>query len=205
MKSGWMMLGALLVAAPLAAQAPPSPSEAIKKMTPEERALAQRKLNSAASMLYDIPLDSAKSGLRGLLMVMRDSLMVVQAEASRLQRASSPAVATSAARRLRAACGAASRVMIGAEPHIAGMKASAKAGAEALIAYQKAIVVTNAEMIKCDRSVALQLASPNPGLPQLRTSAVGAEAAAVNYDQAADGLLRVFDIPMRPKGVPGGL
>ena len=50
--------------------------------------------------------------------------------------------------------------MIGAEPHFAGMKASAKAGAEALIAYQKAIVVTNAEMIKCDRSVALQLASP---------------------------------------------
>ena len=87
MKAGWMMLGALLVTAPLAAQAPPSPSEAIKKMTPEERALAQRKLNSAASMLYDIPLDSAKSGLRGMLMVMRDSPMVGQGEASRLQRA----------------------------------------------------------------------------------------------------------------------
>ncbi|MBK7593783.1 MAG: hypothetical protein IPJ11_00725 [Gemmatimonadetes bacterium] len=203
MKAGWMMLGALLVAAPLAAQEPPS--EAMKRMTPEERALAQRKLNAAASMLYDIPLDSAKTGLRSLLMIMRDSLMVVQTEASRVQRASSPAVATSAARRLRVACGAASRVMIGAEPHIAGMKASAKAGAEALIAYQKALGVTYTEMTKCDRAVALQLASPTPGLAQLRTSAVGAEAAAVNYDQAADGLLRVFDIPMRPKGVPGGL
>jgi|CXWL01.1.fsa_nt_gi hypothetical protein len=205
MKSGWLIVGALLMAAPLAAQQTVPPGEAMKHMTPEERALAQRKLNSAASMLYDLPLDSAKAGLRGLLTVMRDSLMVVQTEASRLQRASSPAVAVSTARRLRTACASASRVMMGAEPHIAGMKASAKAGAEALIAYQKTITTTHLEMTKCDRGMALQLASPNPGLPQLRTAAAAAQTAAVNYDMAADGLLRVFDIPMRPKGVPGGL
>ena len=205
MKWGWMVLGVLLVAAPLTAQQTVSPAEALKKMTPEDRALAQKKLNSAASMLYDLPLDSAKTGLRGLLTVMRDSVMVVQTEAARLQRAPSPTVAVATARRLRAACASASRVMVGAEPHIVGMKASAKAGAEALIAYQKSIAVTHTEMTKCDRAVALQLASANPGLAQLRTTAAAAETAAANYDMAADGLLRVFDIPMRPKGVPGGL
>ncbi len=205
MKSGWLLMGALLVAAPLAAQQTMSPAEAVKKMTPEERALAQRKLNSAASMLYDIPLDSAKAGMRGLLTVMRDTLMVVQAEAALIQRASSPTVAVSAARRLRGACAAGARVMVGAEPHIAGMKASAKAGAEALIAFQKALMTTHTEMTKCDRAVALQLAAPVPGQTQLRTTAAAAETAAASYDMAADNLLRVFDIPMRPKGVPGGL
>lgn len=205
MKAGWLVLGALLVAAPLAAQQTVGAAEAVKNMTPEERAQAQKKLNSAASMFYDIPLDSAKAGLRGLLTVMRDSLLVVQTEASRLQRAPSPSVAVATARRLRVACAAAARVMVGAEPHIAGMKASAKAGAEALIAYQKAIATTNVEMTKCDRAVALQLASPVPGASQLRASAAAAETAAANYDLAADGLLRVFDIPMRPKGMTGGL
>jgi hypothetical protein len=200
-----MMMGALLVAAPLAAQQAGSPAEVVKKMTPEERAQAQKKLNSAASMLYDIPLDSAKAGMRGLLTIMRDTLMVVQSEASRVQRASSPTVAVATARRLRVACAAASRVMIGAEPHIAGMKASAKAGAEALIAFQKALGTTYTEMTKCDRAVALQLAAPVPGQSQLRTTAAAAETAAAGYDMAADNLLRVFDIPMRPKGVPGGL
>lgn len=205
MKSGWMVVTALLVAAPLAAQQPGSAAEAVKKMTPEERAQAQKRLNSAASMLYDVPLDSAKAGMRGLLTVMRDSLMVVQTEASWLQRASSPAVGAATARRLRAACASAARVMVGAEPHIAGMKASAKAGAEALIAFQKAIASTHSEMTKCERAVALQLAAPVPGLAQLKSTAAAAETAAANYDLAADGVLRVFDIPMRPKGVPGGL
>lgn len=206
MKGRWIMVcGALLLAAPLAAQEPLSPSEALKKMTPEERAYAQRKLNAAAAMMFNIPLDSAKAGLRSLLTVVRDTVLVVQTEASRLQRASSPAVAASTARRLRAACASATRMMIGTEPHIAGMQASAKPGEDALMAYLKAIAATKAEMTKCERAVATPAGGAAPSLSQLRLAAAAAEGAAARYDLAAEGLLRVFDIPMRPKGVPGGL
>lgn len=204
MKAGWMIVGALLVAAPLAAQQ--GAAEVVKKMTPEERALAQRKLTNQTSVLYDENLDPVKQELRTTMLTVRDTLMIVQTESSRLQRASSPTVATATARRLRLACQAASRSMVAAQPKVAGLRTSAKIGDDALAAYRSAMTTTAQSLQGCDKELQglLERSGPPP-MERLRAAAAAVEVASDRYEAAADGVLRTLEIPVRPKGVPGGL
>lgn len=196
---------ALLAAAPLAAQQGSTAAEIIKQMTPEERALAQRKLNQAAAVFYNTQLDSTKKSLRSVMMVMRDSMLAVEGDAARLQRSGSPAVTVATVRRLRGACAAAARTAVVTQAKIAPLRTSAELGDKVLADYRVTLTQTSKAMLECERSAATALAptSPTPA----RFQAVGelAVAAAVRYDAAADGVLRALDIPFRPRGVPGGL
>ncbi len=204
MKTRWIVALAVVMAAPLSAQKI-SPSEAVKQMTPEERALAQQRLNSASSVFFDVRLDSAKAELQVTMKTIRDTLLVAQAEAARLQRASSPAMAMASARRLRGACQAAARTIVAAQPKLSSLRTSAKIGDDALAVYRASLTSTSAGLVTCDKTLASQLAVPMPSLPRLRLSAASVEAAADKYDVAADGVLRTLEIPLRPRGVTGGL
>lgn len=196
---------ALLIAAPLAAQEGGTAAEILKQMTPEERARAQRKLNEAAAVFYNTPLDSTKKSLRGVMMVMRDSMLAVEGEATRLQRSGSPAVTIATARRLRGACAAAARTAVVTQAKIAPLRTSAQLGDKVLADYRTMLTETSKAMLACEQSAATALAPATPSPARLQAVGAPAVAAAVRYDAAADGLLRALDIPYRPRGVPGGL
>jgi len=196
---------ALLAAAPLAAQQGSTAAEIIKQMTPEERALAQRKLNQAANVFYNTPLDSAKKSLRSVMMVMRDSVLAVEGEAVRLQRSGSTAVTIATARRLRGACAATARTAVATQAKIAPLRTSAELGEKVLADYRISLTETSKAMLECERSTATALAPASPTVARLPATAESAVAAAVRYQAAADGLLRALDIPYRQRGVPGGL
>ncbi len=199
-----LMLLSLLAAAPLTAQQPGSAAEIVKQLTPEERAQAQRKLNAAAAVFYDGPLDSAKSNMRTFLTVMRDSVLAVEGEANRLQRAGSPAVLNATARRLREACRAATRTAAVTQRKVAPYRTSAATGDQALADYRTTLTATSKAMTDCDRSVGEALSGANAA-ERVRPHAAAAAAAAVRYDASADGVLRTLEIPLRPRGMPGGL
>lgn len=196
---------AMLAASPLAAQQGGTAAEIIKQMTPEERVLAQRKLNQAAAVFYNTPLDSTKKRLRSVMMVMRDSMLVVEGEAVRLQRSGSPAVTIATARRLRGACAATARTALITQARIAPLRTSAELGEKVLTGYRITLTETSKAMRACERSTATALAPASPSVPRLQAVAEPAVAAAVRYDAAADGLLRALEIPYRQRGVPGGL
>lgn len=202
---GRLCIVALLAAAPLAAQQGGSAAEIVKQMTPEERALAQRKLNQAAAVFYNTPLDSTKKSLRSVMMVMRDSMLAVEGEAVRLQRSGSPAVTVATVRRLRGACAAAARTAVFTQAKIAPLRTSAELGDKVLADYRVILTETSKAMRECERSAATALAPTSPSPARLRAVGELAVAAAARYDVAADGLLRALDIPFRPRGVPGGL
>ncbi|MDX2263222.1 MAG: hypothetical protein SFU84_16135 [Gemmatimonadales bacterium] len=202
---GRLSLVALLVAAPLTAQQGGTAAEIIKQMTPEERAMAQRKLNAAAAVFYNTQLDSAKRNLRAVMMVMRDSMLAVEGEAARLQRSSSPAVTIATVRRLRGACAAAARIAVITQAKIAPLRTSAELGDKVLADYRITLTETSKAMMACERNAATALAPASPSPTRLQAIAEPTVAAALRYDAAADGLLRALDIPYRQRGVPGGL
>jgi hypothetical protein len=204
MTSRLLLLG-LLAAAPLAAQQTGSAAEVVKQMTPEERSQAQRKLNAAAAVFYDGPLDSAKTNMRSFLKVMRDSMLLVEGEAMRLQRASSPAVRTATARRLRNACLAAARTVTVTQVKVAPYRTSAELGDKVLADYRLTLSETGKAMTECDRSLGAALTSGGDVAGRVRPIAATAAAAAVRYEAIADGVLRTLEIPLRPRGMPGGL
>lgn len=202
---GRLCILALLVAAPLAAQQTGSAAEIVKQMTPEERAMAQRKLNAAAAVFYNTQLDSTKKSLRAVLTVMRDSMLAVEGDAARLQRSGSPAVALATGRRLRGACAAAARTAVITQAKIAPLRTSAEQGDKVLADYRITLTETSKAMMICEREAATALTPASPSAARLQKVAEPAVAAALRYDAAADGLLRALDIPFRPRGVPGGL
>lgn len=196
---------AVLVAAPLAAQQSGSAAEIVKQMTPEERAIAQRKLNKAAAVFYNTQVDSTKKSLRSVMMVMRDSMLAVESDAARLQRSGSPAVTVATVRRLRGACAAAARTAAITQARIAPLRTSAQLGDKVLADYRVTLTQTSKAMLECERTAATALAPASPSPARLLAVVEPAVAAAVRYDAAADGLLRALDIPYRQRGVPGGL
>jgi len=202
---GRLCVVALLAAAPLAAQQSGSAAEIVKQMTPEERAMAQRKLNEAAAVFYNTQLDSTKKSLRSVMMVMRDSMLAVEGDAARLQRSGSPAVTIATVRRLRGACAAAARTAVITQAKIAPLRTSAELGDKVLADYRITLTETSKAMMVCERNAATALAQASPSPARLQAVGEPAVAAAVRYDAAADGLLRALDIPFRPRGVPGGL
>jgi hypothetical protein len=204
MTSRLLLLG-LFAAAPLAAQQTGSAAEVVKQMTPEERAQAQRKLNAAAAVFYDGPIDSAKSNLRSVLKVMRDSMLAVEGEAARLQRAASPAVRTATARRLRNACLAAARTASVTQLKVAPYRTSAELGDKVLADFRVTLTETGKVMTDCDRSLGTALTGTGDLAAKVRPVALTVSAAAVRYETSADGVLRTLGIPLRPRGMPGGL
>lgn len=190
------------VAFPLAAQQPPSAAEVVKRMTPEERALAQRKLNDAAAFLYTQPVDSVKAGLRTTLAVMRDSMLAVEAETARLERTSAPAVMLAVARRLRGNCAAAVRTALITNAAVRQLRTSAAEGDRALISYRTTLAETTRTLQQCDQDLGTVLKASVPGAVRIRATAASLVVAANRYEAAADGVLRALSIPLRPKGVP---
>lgn len=190
------------VAAPLAAQQPPTAAEIVKRMTPEERALAQRKLNDAAAFLYSEPIDSVKAELRATLVVMRDSMLAVVAETARLERTNAPAVILAVARRLRGNCAAAGRTALTTQAKVQQLRTSAAEGDRALTSYRTTLAETTRILQQCDRALATTLQASVPSAVRIRETAASLVVAANRYEAATDGVLRALSIPLRPKGIP---
>lgn len=190
------------VTAPLAAQQPPTAAEIVKRMTPEERALAQRKLNDAAAFLYTEPVDSVKAELRATLVVMRDSMLAVEAETARLERTSAPAVILAVARRLRGGCAAAGRTALTTQAKVQQLRTSAAEGDRALMNYRTTLAETMRSMQHCDQELAAILQASVPDAARIRATAASLVVVANRYEAATDGVLRMLSIPMRPKGMP---
>lgn len=186
----------------LAAQRPPTAAEVVKRMTPEERALAQRKLNDAAAFLYAEPVDSIKAGLRTTLEVMRDSMLAVEAETARLERTSAPAVTLAAARRLRSGCAAAMRTALATQAKVERLHTSAAEGDLALKAYRITLLETTRTMQRCDQTLGTVLLASVPSTASIHATAASVVAAGNRYEAAANGVLRTLNIPLRPKGMP---
>ncbi len=191
----------LLASTPLLAQQGLPPSEAVKAMTPEQRAKAQRDLNAAAAMFWDVPLDSAKAQLRRVMVVMRDSMLAVDAESVRLHRATTDAVAASTARRLAERCRAAGRTAVVTRAKIQPLVTSVAFGNEVLRQYRATIVIVEGEMSACDKT----LGAGMPSAIARAQTATKVSSVAQRYEFASGALLQALEIPLRPKGVtPGG-
>lgn len=190
----------LLATAPLSAQQGVSAGEAVKAMTAEERAKAQRDLNEAAAIFYDGPIDSVKAQLRRVMVIMRDSVLAVEAESARLQRATSEAVVNATARRLGARCSAAARTALLTRAKIQPLETSAAFGNEVLKEYRATLTEVTGVMTACDKT----LGGGALSAPARKDAVAKASAVSQRYEMASDALLRALEIPLRPKGVPGG-
>jgi hypothetical protein len=134
------------------------------------------------------------------MVIMRDSMLAVESESVRLQRATSTAVATATARRLATRCAAAGRTADVTRAKVQPLETSADFGNQVLQAYRAALLGLATSMRACDK----ELAAGTPSAVRREAIVDQATASSQRYEFASDALLRALEIPLRPKGMPGG-
>lgn len=189
----------IVLALPLHAMAAQGRTATPPKMTPEQRAAAQEKLNSQVNLLPSAPLGAAKTQLRSAVLITRDSVAMAAATASLILRAQSTksvGVERSQARRLRGQCAAAQRSSVATLTAIASLNTADANGTKLLIDYRAALTEVGRRMAECDKVLGAtrDVAAPSSASINAATSQVN--AAVARHDRALDNLMRGMEIRM---------
>ncbi len=189
----------LLLVTPLPALSAQGKTSTPPRMTPEQRAAAQARLDAQVKQLNAAPLDAIKSQLRTAALVTRDSLAATVATASLITRAQSTksvGVERSQARRLRGQCLATQRSSSATLQAIAAMNTPDPKGTQLLVEYRAALTEVGRRMGLCDKA----LDTPDkagPASARISAAINQVNAAAEQHDRALDHLARGMEIPFR--------
>jgi hypothetical protein len=190
----------LILVAPLQTLAGQGRSSPPPKMSPEQRAAAQARLDAQVAELNTAPLEPIKAQLRRDVTITRDSVAAAAATASLITRAQSTksvGVERSQARHLRVQCAAAQRASAVTLTAIAALNTPDPKGTELLVDYRAALAEVGRRMAECDKVLGATQGTAGPSSAQI-TAAIGSvNAAAVRHDRALDHLLRGMEIPIR--------
>lgn len=180
-----LALFAALLPAPLLAQQPSGLPVPDKSLWPER------------------PLSPAEQELRDAVVVLRDTLYMVEATAARLERGlgGSPAVLRATGRTLNAECARGARATGVMRAYAAGLSTdNAKWGDVALGDFRKALATLESAMTNCNSASAKALESNPVDGPALKKAQTSTVLAIRDYERSAKGLLRTLNIQLDPRG-----
>lgn len=148
------------------------------------------------------PLTPAQKDLKDAVVILRDTLRVVQATSERLSRAQvagSGAVMMSSARSLAIDCDRAARNASRVQERIRGFSTSEERGDAVLDRFRRSLLTLQRDMATCntDAVAALDGAPDGEHLVKIRTVAVKATA---RYEESVDVLMKTLGIHLDPKG-----
>lgn len=147
-------------------------------------------------------LSPAQKDLKDAVVILRDTLRVVQSTSERLERAhlaGSGAVLTSSARSLAVDCERAARSANWVQARIGGFSTSEERGDAMLEKFRRSLLTLHRDMTTCNADALAALAASPHGdrLLNIRTLAVKATA---RYEVAVEELMMTLGIPLDPKG-----
>lgn len=189
-----------ILAAPLQTLAGQGQGSPPPRMTPEQRAAAQAKLDAQVAQLNSEPLGAVKSQLRQDVLVTRDSVAAASATASLITRAQSTksvGVERSQARRLRGQCQAAQRASTATLNAIAALNTPDPKGTQLLVDYRAALSEVGRRMGECDKVLGASKGAAGPTSAQITAAIALVNAAATRHDGALENLARGMEFPIR--------
>lgn len=147
-------------------------------------------------------LTPAQKDLKDAVVILRDSLRVVQSTSDRLARAhlaGSGAVLTSSARTLATDCDRAARSAAWVQERIRGFSTSESRGDAVLDRFRRSLLTLQREMTTCNTDAVAALGGATDGerLVKIRTIAVN---ATTRYEASLEELMKTLQIPLDPKG-----
>lgn len=189
------VLALIILAAPLAAQAPSG----------ERRIGIGQKYKSKAEDLWpERALSPAEEELKTRVVVLRDTLFTIDATAARLLRANAagkPSVVTATGRALGVDCARGVRAAAVMSAHARGLSTSNKKwGDGALNTYRSALADLDTTLRRCETMGTFKAGTPVPSTAAFAELATGTIAAIRRYEAAQKGLFRTLQIPLDPKG-----
>lgn len=154
-------------------------------------------------------LDAMRLALKADVLVLRDTLAMVDATSARLVRAkigNSPSVVTSSARALRVDCARATRAIGVMQKQMMSVGTNDPRGKGVINEYNAGLVVLARSMVQCDKSLGTSLAAPkrSDNDPMFRAALASTEALK-QYDVKLHVLLKTLQIPVDPKGFKSAL
>ncbi|MBA2291369.1 MAG: hypothetical protein H0W15_02815 [Gemmatimonadales bacterium] len=147
-------------------------------------------------------LSPAQKDLKDAVVILRDTLRVVQSTSERLERAhlaGRGAVLTSSARSLAVDCERAARSASWVQARIGGFSTSEERGDAVLEQFRRSLLTLQRDMTTCNTDALSALAASPHGdrLLKIRTLAVKATA---RYEMTVEELMKTLGIPLDPKG-----
>lgn len=149
-------------------------------------------------------LDAMRLTLKGHVLVLRDTLAMVDATANRLVRAKiaeTPSVVMASARALQQDCIRSTRAVGVMQTQMADVGTNDARGKKVINEYNAGLAELGRAMVRCDKLLTASLAAPKGGDndPIFRV-ALAATEALKQYDVKLHVLLKTLQIPVDPKG-----